>query len=324
MRKLFWCCSAAGLLVVGGMFSVSYYACRNPESAVSHCLTTAANTSVVIQPVVGIGSVVARATDHVMKPHGPAACPAGSVEECVPADPEPVTLEKAREPADAGAIEKPQTHVPAPIVIPEEEPMPREEPPAPPFETLKVDLSKSACPVVMPYCVDDDDPMPKPRMPYADGEKNKGAEEEAEDGVMKAWKEFFKDAGPDNQLGSSEESAAAPAEKPSAEPKCQEDSHMHEHYPGCPSTTCPNTGKSHPSVTPDKKPKDRAEPSRKKVWEFEEESEMPPEKPKEHGKKAAPAKGCEGKNACPRTQGVDTMEYRRSDGGLNEYGPGPF
>jgi hypothetical protein len=113
-------------------------------------------------------------------------------------------------------------------------------------------------------------------------------------------------------------------EKPTAEPKCQEDNHMHEHYPGCPSTTCPYTGKSYPSSKSNKKPEKSIEPLHKKVWDLEEASEVPPEMPKEHGKKPAPGKECEGKNTCPRTQGVDTMEYRRSDGGLNEYGREPF
>ncbi len=316
MRKLIWCCSAAGLLVVGGMFSVSYYACRNPESAMSRCLNTATSTSLVIQPVVSIGTAVARATHHVVNSYEPAS-PAGSIEECVPADPVPVAQD------DAAAVEKPWAHAPAPIVIPEDEPMPREEALVPP-PVVEPTPIESPCPVVMPYCTDDDDPMPRPHMPYADGEKSTGAEEEAEDGVMKAWKEFFKEAGPDNPASPSEEQKAIPTEKPNSEPKCQEDSHLHEHYPGCPSTTCPQTGKNRPAAPADKKTGQRVEPLHKKVWDFEEASEMPVEKPKEHGKKGAPSKDCEGKKGCPRTQGVDTMEYRRSDGGLNEYGPGPF
>jgi hypothetical protein len=313
MRKLFWCCSAAGVLVVGGMFSVSYYASQNPESAMGHCLATAANTSIVIQPVVGLGSVVARATHHVRKPHETENT-TGSIEECVPAEPEPIEPEKTG------------VHVPPAIIIPEDDPPPREEdlvPPAvaEPPQLRDQDLADTACPVVMPYCIDDDDPMLRPTMPYADGEKNANALKDSTDDAMKAWKEFFKGESPVDDSGSSEESKAPPAEKPSTEPKCQEDSHMHEHYPGCPSTTCPFTGKSYPSGKSDKK---FLEQYHKRVWDFEETSEEPPQTPKEHGKKAAPGKGCDGKNSCPRTQGVDTMEYRRSDGGLNEYGPGPF
>jgi hypothetical protein len=44
--------------------------------------------------------------------------------------------------------------------------------------------------------------------------------------------------------------------------------------------------------------------------------------PKRH-KANYPGK-CGRSEECPKHPEVDTMEYRRSDGGLNEYGPGPF
>ena len=74
--------------------------------------------------------------------------------------------------------------------------------------------------------------------------------------------------------------------------------------------TCPYTGKTYPSCTPDTK-SGKEEIS-------EEEPEM---KPKKHRTKPHSSKG---KENCPHTEGVDTMEYRSSDGGLNEFGPGPY
>jgi hypothetical protein len=165
----------------------------------------------------------------------------------------------------------------------------------------------------MPYCTDEDDPMPKPCMPYADGEEKKQADDSAksEDGAFQEWMKFFKAADEEKKDAPAEE-LPPPTEEPQVEPKCQEDPHIHEHYSGCPHTTCPYTGRSYPSCTPATKSGQ------------EETSEEPVQKPKKHGKKAKPGKGCKSKDDCPRTEGVDTMEYRKSDGGLNEYGPGPL
>jgi len=52
----------------------------------------------------------------------------------------------------------------------------------------------------------------------------------------------------------------------------------------------------------------------------EESSEEPPQP----AKKQHPSKEGKSKDELRPTQGVDTMEYRPSDGALNEYGPGPI
>jgi hypothetical protein len=278
MRKLFWCCAAAGVLVVGGLFSASYYAGRHPDTAFGRCVTTAAGASVVLQPATVIGPVVSKTVGHVLKPHGPAATTAAH--DCIPDEPRPVDAAPA---AGVIPVEGPAPEQgPDPIVIDEGEPADQGE--ALPMPSA-VDMDgppggaavepcqepDPACPMVMPYCTDDDE-GPAPAMPHADEDQPARKNGEGGAGHFNPWRELFEDA----------------------EPRCQEDSHIHEHYSGC-----PYTGRK-----PGK----------------EEASEEPVPLPKKPANKHG--KGCKGD--CTPTEGVDTMEYRRSDGGLNEYGPGPF
>jgi hypothetical protein len=314
MRKLLWCCSAAGVLAGAGLFTATFFACRNPESVVGRCVGAAAGTSVLVEPMARAAAVLAKVTHQVVAaPETSSAI--GSVEECVPPDPQPIEPEPMAEPAEAGVIEMPQNELPpeaAPIVIHEEDPMPHEGVEAVPstidINGMQEPLPPSACPMVMPYCTDDDEGevAPKPSMPYADEGETKRADgsEETDDGY-KAWKKLFEGAGQESR--SEGEELPAPAADIPGEPKCQEDCHRHEHYSGCPYVTCPYTGKSYPLCGPAPKP-GKEEPS--------EEPAPRPNKPgKKHGK---------GDKDRPRTEGVDTMEYRPSDGKLNEYGPGPF
>src|SRR5262249_39174358 len=92
-------------------------------------------------------------------------------------------------------------------------------------------------------------------------------------------------------------------------PDCQEDAHYNEHYPGVP-YVCPPVQ----SVPHSKMRSGECLPGQ------EECSEPDAPAPRLH-KAHYPSKGigCEG---CPVHPEVDTMEYRKSDGGLNEYGPG--
>jgi hypothetical protein len=347
MRKLIWCCSTAGVLAAASFLSIGSYAYLHPESSVGHALVTVARASVAMQPLTGLASLALRAT----RSESPTCATAGSAEECVPADPQPVAVEQGEKIAEADDLVVPgEAGVDAaPIVINEIEAMPAEDvvqavpatidmngvqgqnmPPngCPIFmpycqvETLHDGTSlTNGCPIFMPYCQDDEQQATPPAMPYADGDEAKPAKqdepkadetgEESEQNVFKAWKKIF-ESGQENKANAVEE-LPPPTEEPSeAEPKCEEDPHRHEHYSGCPHTTCPYTGKSYPSY----------EPLRKSGRE--ESSEEPVEKAKPHGTK--PHSGDTGKSneQCPRTQGVDTMEYRSSDGGLNEYGPNPL
>lgn len=314
MRKLFWGCSAASVLALGGMFSATYYGYCYPDSTVGRCLTAAASASVALQPVSSLASMVARASHHAMNPQETAAV-AGGDEECIPEDPQPI----APEANEAGVAQVAGIDIGAngdPIVIREDEPLTQDvEPQAP--ATIDIgglqngsDVPDNVCPLVMPYCTDDDEqPAAKPVMPLAEDDAKPAAGEESEDKGFKEWMKLF--AGSDKESKSSPvEELPAPQEEPQSEPKCQEDIHIHEHYSGCPhTTTCPYTGKSYPSCPPATK------------TGKEESSEEPVI---HHRVKKHSLKGEKSKNGCPHTEGVDTMEYRPSDGGLNEYGRGPL
>jgi hypothetical protein len=313
MRKLLWCCSAAGLLAVGGMFSATYYGYCNPDSTVGRCLTTAASTSLAMQPVSSLAAMAARAGQHAVNPQETAAAVGGN-EECIPEDPQPVAEKEIEILAaqEQGSDVQPEA---APIVIHDEEPLqPDEQPQVPATADISglhngPDVPDNVCPLVMPYCTDDDNEQPavKPVMPLVQEDEQKPTAEESEDKNFKEWMKLFEGAGKEKK-SSSAEALPAPREEPRTEPKCQEDIHLHEHYSGCPHTTCPYTGKSYPSSAP-------AVKSGK-----EESSEEPPihHRVRKHLGKD------KDKNGCPHTEGVDTMEYRPSDGGLNEYGRGPL
>jgi hypothetical protein len=312
MRKLFWCCSAAGGLAIGGLFSTAYLACRYPDSIVGRGLSAAASTSIVMQPVTGFATMVAKIAHQTANPQE-TACTPGSTEECVPDDPQPIEAE----PAKNGVLEFSAAEAkgdPAPIVINEDDPMPRVNEVEALPSTIELagapkEQAGNACPMFMPYCTDEDEPAAKPKMPYAEGEHKKqaGDSEESDDSAIKAWMKLLGAEGQESKSPPTEEELPAPTEEPQAEPKCQEDSHLHEHYSGCPHTTCPYTGKSYPSCAPSRKSGQ------------EEVSEEPPAPPTHHHKKTH-----KGKEKTPSPAGVDTMEYRPSDGGLNEYGSGPL
>jgi hypothetical protein len=302
MRKLLWCCSAAGMLAAGGLFAAMYFACRCPDSTIGRFVYTAATVTFTLHPIRGLASLA----DSANRDATLSEDMGGSIEECIPADPQPIQPEQAAEKIVAAAVETLPPE-PAAIVIPEDESSPRTEVAETPPSTIDItgfqgqETLDRTCPMVMPYCVDDDEPIPQPRMPYADaGKKQADGSEASEDEEFKAWMKLF-DEGSKEKEAIEVEELPQPQEEPKSDSKCEEDIHRHEQYPGCPRVTCPYTGKSYPVRAPLKK--------RGK----EESSEEP------GGSKLPGAK-----ESIPRTQGVDTMEYRPSDGGLNEYGRGPL
>jgi hypothetical protein len=189
------------------------------------------------------------------------------------------------------------------------------------------EIPPNGCPIIMPRCHDDDElPVTPPKMPHADEKVQKPAQTDAKktdsdigEGAYSLFKEWMKvfAEGKEDKSGTVEELPPPAEEEPQAEPKCQEDSHLHEHYSGCPRVTCPYSGK-YEMQKQDKRTWD-IDPKIKKRGKEEcgEESSQP-------GKKPQPGKDGKSKDQPVRTQGVDTMEYRPSDGGLNEYGPSPI
>jgi hypothetical protein len=327
MRKLLWCCSAAWVFAAGSLLFSGYYACSYPDSCVGRFLLTAAQVSVGVQPFTGLASLAMR----VEQVSSHASEMAGSAEECIPAEPQPVAPQVNEEKeehvvgqAEIGCL-MPQGD---PIVIREDEPVARNEPAPIAPSTIDMDgmkeqqVPEKVCPIVMPYCQDDEiERTTPPHMPYAEAEKEMpskpqkpnatATEEPSNANVFNAWKRLWESG---NEESSSEvEELPYPKEEPTNESHQEEIEHHPVHSSCCPQTICPYTGKSYPTYIP---------PSKRGKEETCEE--QPPTKVEPSAQKHHGSKGCDKEHQCPRTQGVDTMEYRRSDGGLNEYGPHPF
>jgi hypothetical protein len=288
MRKLFWCCTAAGVMAAGGVFAGARYACHDPKATLAQGVASA--TTVV---------------PALLHSQLCSDCAAGECEtdEAAAAEPQPVA--EVEFPAPAGS--------PAPIVIREDDPAEEQAPcdhaagqpgstaalcPAAVVEASEFqgptpaafdDEHSPACPTVMPYCTDEQvEQPPAPHMPYAQ-EKGQTPEQ-----PFSPWLGLGKGTGEGHM------------------PPCQEDSHYYEHYSGCP-YVAPRQSEYLPHPAPAVAP-----PTGRggdECWD------MTAPAPKVHKVKyqAGPC----GKEDCPRHPEVDTMEYRKSDGGLNEYGPGP-
>lgn len=317
MRKLIWYCSAAGVLAAGGFLSLAYYACRCPSSTVGRSMRTIVEASLAMQPLSGLASMAM----HTNSSDSLTQETAGSDEECIPDDPQPIVSERKEEVIiKLHAIDEVPPEA-APIVIVEEDTVPVVQPVPSTIEIPAIQgaqMVANGCPIVMPYCQDDGEPpITPPIMPRADEEDKPVAanekqadasSDESENKEFKEWMKLFEEGAKKDKRSTAEALPTPTEEEPQTEPKCQEDSHLHEHYSGCPRVTCPYTGKSYPVCEPSKQ------------VGTEEISEEPPQL----DKKLHPGKAGQETEECPRTPGVDTMEYRKSDGGLNEFGPGPL
>ncbi len=321
MRKLIWCGAAVGVLLMGGLYMAWQHARAHPDSLAGRCLISASGVAILLNPAAGVAPLV----EHVMHQWGPA----GGSEECVAiapgdeagwqADPVPVghdgDAHAAMKLEMAGVLDLPAAEPPAgpaPIVIPDDD-----LPPAPPADedaavtpvaATAVDAEGEGCPPVMPYCADGRAPAPA-HMPYAEeGEEPAGAADAPAAppkcaGLMTFLKKFF--AQHPCEAGTTEEAEGGAAKDASGEPGCR---HC-PHHSGCPTNYCPYTGRTYPEPTaPAARPK--------KSPGGAEDSEAPA---KHH------PKGCDEGEGCPLHPEVDTMEYRKSDGRLDDYGPGgPF
>ncbi len=314
MRKLFWCCTAAGVVAAGGIYTAARQGCC-PQAVASTAATAGLH---FFHPLARLGVTAGRFA------RGPAAeetlTRAARDEGEVPDEPRPVQAELVRRPA--------------PIVIAEEEPAldrplnpeacepARPEcavapmatgklcPPATvngnpgqaPAVECRTEDQAPTCPMVMPYCTDEEATAETaPPMPRADEEPAFGANAKVQ---FPFWVEGRK-------AGKEEQQTNGPARGDDT-PNCQEDEHYYEHYSGC-----PYTGYHLPSQRCPGTPIDPEPTKRPNQDECSEESA-----PRKH-KVNHPGKSVESEE-CPVHPDVDTMEFRRSDGGLNEYGPGPF
>jgi hypothetical protein len=275
MRKLFWCCTLA-VVAAGSLAITAYQTWLHPESVVIRCVGVMTQAAGAWRAVsLGVLSTTQAASQD------------RAVREMIPEDPRPVQETTATTVAHKAEVPP----GPPPIVIPEEEPARTGADPKP-DELVQGGEEK--------------DQTPPPLMPLVGDEPADKASKPEQKSVFDAWLRFFT-----QQAAPSGQSEEADSVGPMSLPSCQEDSHYHEHYSGCPHTSCPAsicpyTGKSVPSDTP----------------------ELPPAVPEKN--KTAPGKqahkvlqhSAEKRSETAAHPDVDTMEYRPSDGPLNEFASG--
>jgi hypothetical protein len=325
MRKLIWCSAAVSVLMAGGLYMAWQHARAHPDSLAGRALISASGVAIFLNPVAGVGPLL----EHVLH-HGGQA---GGSEECVAiapgdearwqADPVPVAAEgdahEALKLEMSGVLDLPAAEPPAgpaPIVIPEDDVPPAapadENNNVTPVAAATIDIDPAMCPPVMPFCEDDRAPAPC-HMPSADeGQEPAGAAEAApacpKCGCMKAFIYVKKQC--DNWAECILTAAKAAKGEETKGDAGETGCHHCPHHSGCPSNYCPYTGRTYPEPTAPaacpKKPHGGAEDSE------------PPAKHHHHKK-------CDEGEGCSTHPDVDTMEYRQSDGRLDDYGPGgPF
>jgi hypothetical protein len=288
MAKQFWCWAAGVVLAGGSVYWSAYHACCKHY--------TAGETPRPNQPACGETT----------------RCPCRARPAEFPGQPGASAAEQVSGPVTCA--EHAPDYTPPPIVIREDEP-PVAEPSelggaaawpvdaatgvarmphadgAVPQEQVP-DPAPLAAPT-MPYCTDNATAVP--HMPPAD-------EDETRATPAYAWSEFLK------ACGASTGASVVP--QPARErTDCQEDVHYHDHYSGCPYT---GPGEAVPPA------------AGKKPWHAPGGDDCCPSPLRRNARprtgKPGPKQGAED---CPRHPEVDTMEYRPSDGGLNEYGTVP-
>ena len=295
MRKVFWCCVAAGAAACGALGTAAYVA-RHPDSALGRC----AHAVCPVASHDGAAGVASAVRPGVIE-----------ADDLVPADPVPVD--------DAPPLPAPGSHVPPevaallappPIVIHDEEDLNPQPNPAHAYadagrpttagfsdlaRRLDDEAPPAAGPAPMPYCVDDDGPTGP--MPYCSED---GAPAEARDlGPTGAapcrdfdpcafWVGFF--TAPTRLFGA-------------AHDRCEEDVHYPQQYSGAPYT-------GEPAANPKPLP----------ALPESVEQDAPPAP---HNEAAAPARPNRLKQPAgePRS---DTMEMRPSDWKPYSLAPGPF
>jgi hypothetical protein len=269
MRKIFWYWTAAGFAAAGGIFAAAHHTwCPSavpPSSSVK-----------VAVPAACIGS-------ECPSFQGEQDCNLGApvtATEYPTPSPAPIVFREEDLPtAEASEVHEEGPAFASGCVIMCSGDTDTEPPPVADNYTLP-------CPMVMPYCHDEEPTVHvAPRMPHADEEVSTAPS------LLGFWLGFF---------GSSGASQSYKVRMP----KCEEDPHSSEHHSGCPYHGCCPASAVPPRMS--HAPDDcNGQPC-----------------PKMH--KVNYQGGVCPKEDCPRVPGVDTMEYRKSDGGLNEYGPGPY
>lgn len=315
MRKVFWCCVAAGAVVCCAFWTAAYVS-QNPDSALGRC-------ALAVCPVGP--HTVSCAPGQPCQP-GTTATDDLVPDDPVPVDdpPPPVPTPGSAVPPEVTALGKlPPIDIPLIVIHDEEDlnaaanPAPT-EPPTHGLAPSTIDItgaSQSAAadnglevrptsaPPVMPRCTDDDDPAP--HMPYCadDAAPTVGAAPYRDFDACAFWTGFF--SAPSRLFGD-------------AGGRCEEDVHYPQQYSGVPYTG-PEEAQPIQQTSAHEKPL----PSLPAV---EEPSEPPA--PKEEKSHADPSELFDHPHhlqmSRPSEPQSDTMEMRPSDWKPYSLDPGPF
>jgi hypothetical protein len=302
MRKVIYGCAA---LVVAGAFAAylaADHAARHPESLVGRCTVTAAQLGARINPFAMLGQAVARQRS------GPVAC------ETNPAQRRPLNPLAARMPRPEAEDEMPQDEAAegvadeAPEVIRVEggndeagalPPIdqgqddgcePDQDDAAPEGDQTDEPVRFGTVEGAEPVRADDAAPSAKVRMPYADEEDNDPSEAESENPCGWLW-DLFRNLLPcgSDEAGADAATSGAPAPASAPETSCPDCHHDHCPAAGCPHDECPF---SHGPA------------------------QKPVKSKKRHSDKPADDQG----KLCPANpSGLDTLEYRPSDGNAHAF-----
>jgi hypothetical protein len=318
MRKLLWCCVAAGAATVCGAFWTAAYVSQNPDSAIGRCALAACPAAVT-------GAVAAGPNNKAGTADG---------DDLVPAD--PVEVDDPPPPPTPGSSIPPEVAAlmaPPPIVI-HDDVRDEEDLNAAAGPSARTDSSTTANvgagpalsstidigglarrvddeaeprqpsgPPAMPYCTEEDGTAPL--MPYCtDDDAGKvvtASYRPFDAGAF--WMGFF--SGPSHIFGDA------------AQGRCEEDAHYPQQYSGC-----PYTGESSPA------PAQPAHTELKPAPAFpgaDEPSEPPAPKADKHADPselfAQPRRPKMPQSSEPQS---DTMEMRPSDWKPYSLDPGPF
>jgi hypothetical protein len=299
MRKLIWGCTVAGALWSCGVVGTTYYAWHHPDSFAGRCLRSSASKGCM--PLL---------TSRVMPPSGgeEASEPSGPVE------PATAPGEAAPAPAEAGNVQETQP-IPPPaadtglIVIPEEEPAADTKP-----LDLPATVERRIEPMPMPEGVAVPDAVPM-QMPYSEEESEGTTKDEAEARPSVSISDCFLGGVWMRMMKALEARFAAPAvtEEATTEPPVANEPQGHA------PTSDPHAGQctryQYPQRCSPCVPSGPSTPSGS-----EEASEEGPRMSSKLDRLRRLRKG-DG-DRCPTHPEVDTMEYRRSDGNLYDYGTG--
>jgi hypothetical protein len=301
-----WYGALVALLGAAGVYLAADYSNRYPDSLIGRCVINGCQVGTAHNPVVQLGEAGVERTFEAIKdvmdqpgmaPTTATLDPPEGVE--VPADPEPVRKGEAVT-NQGGAI--------GTIVLqPDPEEILGEHPPAGPAAGAE----EAEVPPPMPPAREDDLP---PKMPYATDEgRDVGAS------ASDPWNRLLQEAARCPDVAPIEECEPTRSD----DGACREDPNYHEQYPACPHMgACPHDGCcSHPGQCPGcpgLAPVVEDKAKLDSTHDAGEEQSTPVEK-----EPALPK--CDRDGKCPtRKHGIDTMEFRPSDGKPFDFGSFPY